>query len=136
MFATMLYYTAGHAGIQVFGDIGLCIPIWDASRVDELGTYQAKHGMMPQTRYAFSTEPNRTMKVGVSVSTVRFHPTIKIVVFPLTFYKNTHKININMSNGHAEYAKPKSNACKHDSDSNLFLFIALKVRRLYVWRHI
>jgi len=82
MFATKLYYTAGHAGIQVFGDIDLCIPIWNTSRVNELGTYQAKHGMMPQTRYAFSTEPNRTMKVGVSVSTVRFHPTIKIVGFP------------------------------------------------------
>jgi len=53
MFATKLYYTAGHAGINAFGDIGLCIPIWDASRVDELGTYQAQQGMMPQTRYAF-----------------------------------------------------------------------------------
>jgi len=65
MFATKLYYTAGHAGINAFGDIDLCISIWNTSRVDELGTYQVKRGMMPQTRYAFPTEPNRAMKVGV-----------------------------------------------------------------------
>jgi len=86
MFVTKLYYTAGHAGIHAFGDIDLCIPIWNASRVDELGTYQVKHGMMPQTHYAFPTEPNRTMKVGGSVSAVRFHPTSEECgFFPLTF---------------------------------------------------
>ena len=77
MFATKLYYTAGHAGIQAFGDIDLCIPIWNVSHVDELGTYQVKHGMMPQTHYAFQTEPNRAMMDGGSVSAVRFHPTSK-----------------------------------------------------------
>jgi len=77
MFTTKLYYTTGHAEINAFGDIGLCIPIWDTSRVYELGTYQAKHGMMSQTHYAFPAEPNRTMKVGGSVSAVRFHPTSK-----------------------------------------------------------
>ena len=81
MFTTKSHHTAGHAGINAFGDIGLCIPIWNASRVYELGTYQAQQGMMPQTHYAFPTEPNRTMKVGVSVYTVRFHPTIEIVGF-------------------------------------------------------
>jgi len=64
MFATKLHYTAGHTEIQAFGDIDLCIPIWNTSRIDELGTYQLKHGMMPQTHYAFPTEPNRAMKVG------------------------------------------------------------------------
>ena len=59
MFATKLYYTAGHAEIQAFGDIGLCILLWNTSRVDELGTYQAQQGMMPQTRHAFPTEPER-----------------------------------------------------------------------------
>ena len=82
MFATKLYYTAGHAGINAFGDIGLCISVWNTSRVYELGTYQAQQGMMPQTHYAFPTEPNRTMKVGVSVSTVLFPSMIKIVGFP------------------------------------------------------
>jgi len=74
MFVTKLYYTAGHAGINAFGDIGLCIPIWNASRVDELGTYQAQQGMMSQTRYAFPTEPNRTMKVGVLFTQLAFIP--------------------------------------------------------------
>jgi len=45
-------------------------------------TSQAKYGMMSQTRYAFPTELNRTMKV-VAVSVVRFHPTIEIVGFPV-----------------------------------------------------
>ena len=74
MFATKLYYTAGHAEINAFGDIDLCIPIWNASRVDELGTYQAKHGMMSQTRYAFLTEPDRAMKVGVLFMQFAFLP--------------------------------------------------------------
>jgi len=81
MFTTKFYYTAGHAGINAFGDIDLCVSIWNTSRVDELGTYQAKRGMMPQTHCAFPIEPNRTMKVGVYVSAVRFHPMIKIVGF-------------------------------------------------------
>jgi len=87
MFATKLHYTAGHAGINAFGDIGLYIPIWNASRVYELGTYQAQQGMMPQTRYAFPTEPNRTMKVGVLFTQFAFIPRLKSLVFTLTFYK-------------------------------------------------
>ena len=81
MFVTKLYHTAGHAGINAFGDIGLCIPLWNASRVDELGTYQVKHGMMPQTHYAFPTEPNRTMKVGVLFLRFAFIPPLKSVGF-------------------------------------------------------
>jgi len=80
MFVTKLLYTAGHAEINAYGDIDLCIPIWNTSRVYELGTYQAKHGMMSQTHYAFPIEPNRAMKVGVSVYAVRSHHTIEIVV--------------------------------------------------------
>ena len=87
MFVTKLYYTAGHAGIHALGDIGLCIPIWNANRVNELGTYQVKHGMMPQTHYAFPTEPDRTMKVGVLFLRFAFIPRLKSWVFPLTFYK-------------------------------------------------
>ena len=64
MLATKLYYTAGHAEIQAFGDIDLCIPIWNTSRVYELGTYRLKHDMMPQTHYAFPTESNRAMTDG------------------------------------------------------------------------
>ena len=96
MLATKLYYTAGHAEIQAFGDIGFCIPIWNTSRVYELGTYQAKHGMMSQTHYAFPTEPNRTMMVGVSVSAVRFHSTSKECGFSrsrfINFFVNFHVI--------------------------------------------
>jgi len=84
MLVTKLYYTAGHAEIQAFGDIDLYIPIWNASRIDELGTYQVKHGMMPQTHYAFPTEPNRTMKVGVLFLRFAFIPRFKLWVFPLT----------------------------------------------------
>ena len=89
MFVTKLYYTAGHAGIHALGDIDLCIQIWNASRVDELGTYQVKHGMMPQTHYAFPTEPDRTMKVGVLFLRFAFIPRLKSWVVPLTFYKMT-----------------------------------------------
>jgi len=91
MFATKLHYTAGHAGINAFGDIGLCIPLWNVSRVDELGTYQAQQGMMPQTRYVFPTEPNRAMKVGILFMRFTFVPRLKSWVFPLTFYKQKER---------------------------------------------
>jgi len=87
MLATKLYYTAGHAEIQAFGDIDLCIPIWNASCVYELGTYQAKHGMMPQTHYAFPTEPNRTMMVWVLFLQFTLISRLKLWVFPPMFYK-------------------------------------------------
>ena len=47
MFATNSCYTAGHAEINAFGDTNLCIPTGNASCFDELGTYQAKTGLMP-----------------------------------------------------------------------------------------
>ena len=73
-----MHHTAGHAEINAFGDIGLCIPIQKASHVYKPGTYQAQHVMMPQTHYTFQTESNRAMTDGVlflqSLKCVGFTP--------------------------------------------------------------
>jgi len=74
MFATKMHHTVGHTEIQAYEDIDLCIPIQNTSHVYELGTHQAEHGMMSQTRYAFPTEPNRAMKVGVLFMRFAFTP--------------------------------------------------------------
>jgi hypothetical protein len=74
MFATKMHHTVGHTEIQAFGDIGFCIPIRNTSRFYELGTYQAKHGMISQTRYAFPTELNMKMKVEVLFLRFAFIP--------------------------------------------------------------
>jgi len=87
MFVTKLYYTAGHAGIHALGDIGLCIPIWNANRVNELGTYQVKHGIDATNALCVPNRARQDDEGWGSVSAVRFYPTIKIVGLPLTFYK-------------------------------------------------
>jgi len=85
MFATKMHHTVGHTEIQAYGDIDLCIPIQNTSRVYELGTYQAKHGMMPQTRYAFPTEPNRAMKVGLCLCGSLSHHLFQLILINFCF---------------------------------------------------
>jgi len=45
-----------HAEIQAFGDIESDFNI-ERSCINELGTYQVKRSMLPQTRYAFQPNP-------------------------------------------------------------------------------
>jgi len=82
MFVTKLYYTAGHAGIHALGDIGLCIPIWNANRVNELGTYQVKHGTDATNALCVPNRARQDDEVGVLFLRFAFIPTIKIVGLP------------------------------------------------------
>jgi len=69
MFATKLYYTAGHAEIQAFGESAS--PQFSSEAIlDELGTYQQK------TKYEVN-EPLMEKWGSFVCSVVRSHPTSK-----------------------------------------------------------